>query len=122
MATHSSLLAWRIPWTEVPGGLQSMGSQRIGHDLATDISRSLLRFGQFLSLIENSIKMETSFKVLDKSQIRVFVRPLLTLADCNAYMSSAVVITSVSVSSGLLKSSLKMCMKRVSSKSCICTN
>ena len=32
MATHSSILAWRIPWTEEPGGLQSMGSQRIGHD------------------------------------------------------------------------------------------
>ena len=31
-ATHSSLLAWRIPWTEEPGGLQSMGSQRVGHD------------------------------------------------------------------------------------------
>ena len=32
MATHSSILAWRIPRTEEPGGLQSMGSQRIGHD------------------------------------------------------------------------------------------
>ena len=32
MATHSSILAWRIPWTEELGGLQSMGSQRIGHD------------------------------------------------------------------------------------------
>ena len=32
MATHSSILAWRIPWTEEPGGLQSMGSQRVGHD------------------------------------------------------------------------------------------
>ena len=32
MATHSSTLAWRIPWMEEPGGLQSMGSQRIGHD------------------------------------------------------------------------------------------
>ena len=31
MTTHSSILAWRIPWTE-PGGLQSMGSQRVGHD------------------------------------------------------------------------------------------
>ena len=31
MATHSSILAWRIPWTEDPGGLQSMGSQRAGH-------------------------------------------------------------------------------------------
>ena len=32
MATHSSFLAWRIPWTEEPGGLQSMGLQRVGHD------------------------------------------------------------------------------------------
>ena len=32
MATHSSTLAWKIPWTEEPGGLQSRGSQRVGHD------------------------------------------------------------------------------------------
>ena len=32
MATHSSILAWRIPWTEEPGGLQSMGSQRVEHN------------------------------------------------------------------------------------------
>ena len=32
MATQPSILAWRIPWTEEPGGLQSMGSQRAGHD------------------------------------------------------------------------------------------
>ena len=32
MATHSSILAWRIPWTEEPGRLQSMGSLRVGHD------------------------------------------------------------------------------------------
>ena len=32
MATHSSFLAWRIPWTEEPGGLQSLGLQRVGHD------------------------------------------------------------------------------------------
>ena len=32
MATHSRILAWRIAWTEKPGGLQSMGSQRLGHD------------------------------------------------------------------------------------------
>ena len=36
-ATHSSILAWRIPWTEEPGGLQSMGSQRVGHDSATSL-------------------------------------------------------------------------------------
>ena len=34
MATHSSILAWDFPWTEKPGGLQSMGSQRVGHDWA----------------------------------------------------------------------------------------
>ena len=32
MATYSSILAWRTPWTEEPGGLQSIGSQRVGHD------------------------------------------------------------------------------------------
>ena len=37
MATHSSTLAWRIPWTKEPGGLQSMGLQRVGHDRATDL-------------------------------------------------------------------------------------
>ena len=36
MATHSSTLAWRIPWTEEPGGLQSRGSQRAGHDWVTN--------------------------------------------------------------------------------------
>jgi len=35
MATHSSILAWRIPWTEEPGGLQSMGSQRVRHNQPT---------------------------------------------------------------------------------------
>ena len=37
MATHSSILAWRISWTEEPGRLQSMGSQRLGHNWATFI-------------------------------------------------------------------------------------
>ena len=32
VATHSSILAWRIPWTEEPGGIQSIGSKRVGHD------------------------------------------------------------------------------------------
>ena len=38
MATHSSILAWKIPWTEEPGRLQSMGSQRVGHDWVTSLS------------------------------------------------------------------------------------
>ena len=37
MATHSSILAWKIPWTEEPGRLQSMGSHRVWHDWATSL-------------------------------------------------------------------------------------
>ena len=43
MAANSSLLAWRTPWTEEPGGLQSMGSQRVGHDLATKLTHIWVR-------------------------------------------------------------------------------
>ena len=44
MATHSSVLAWRIPWTVEPGGLQSMGVQRVGHDLATKQQHHMWRW------------------------------------------------------------------------------
>ena len=43
MATHSSILTWRIPWTEEPGGLQSMGWQRVGHNSASEPSIAQLR-------------------------------------------------------------------------------
>ena len=42
IATHFSILAWRIPWTEEPGGLQSMGSQRVRHNWATEHTHMLL--------------------------------------------------------------------------------
>ena len=42
MATHSSVLAWEIPWTEEPGRLQSMGLQRVGHDLVTKHTRTYI--------------------------------------------------------------------------------
>ena len=42
MATQSSILAWKIPWTEDPGRLQSLGSQRIGHDYVNSLSLSLV--------------------------------------------------------------------------------
>ena len=45
---NGSLLAWEIPWTEEPGGLQSMGSQRVGHDLATEHNN--LRYVIFLNI------------------------------------------------------------------------
>ena len=41
LTTYSSILAWRIPWTEELGGLQSMGSQRVGHDGATNTGAAL---------------------------------------------------------------------------------
>ena len=43
MAIHSSTIAWKIPWTEEPGRLQSMGSQRVGHDWATSLSLGFYR-------------------------------------------------------------------------------
>ena len=42
MATHSSTLAWEIPWSEDPGGLQSVVSQRVGHNLATKQQQDIL--------------------------------------------------------------------------------
>ena len=48
MATHSSILAWEIPWTEEPGGLQSTELQRIGHDLAIKQQQQQLHPALFL--------------------------------------------------------------------------
>ena len=44
MATHSSTLAWKIPWMEEPGRLQSMGLQRVGHNWATSLTHSLTKW------------------------------------------------------------------------------
>ena len=40
VATHSSILAWRMPWTEEPGGLQSIGLQKVGHN-CSDLARTV---------------------------------------------------------------------------------
>ena len=50
MATHSSILAWKIPWTEEPGGLQSMGSQRVRHNSETNTLTFLFNIAGFLFL------------------------------------------------------------------------
>ena len=49
MAALSSTLAWRIPWTEEPGGLQLMGSQRVGHDGATKHSTRSLNILKYVT-------------------------------------------------------------------------
>ena len=46
MATHSSIIAWRIPWMEEPGGQQSTGSQRVGHNRETSLSLSVVTLVQ----------------------------------------------------------------------------
>ena len=53
-ATHSSILAWRIPWTEEPGRLQSMGSQKFGHNLTTEQQQQHIQnhYAAYLKLIK----------------------------------------------------------------------
>ena len=72
MATHSSILAWRIPWTEEPGRLQSMGFQRVGHNRVTNTFTSL----HFIYL---SVQFSRS------SHVRLFVTPWT--AACQASLS-----------------------------------
>ena len=50
MATHSSILAWEIPWTEEPGGLWSTGWQRISHDLVSNKQHTILHSGSIAPL------------------------------------------------------------------------
>ena len=56
MAPHSSTLAWKIPWTEEPGELQSLGSQRVRYDLATKQQQYILVFYSFL--LPNKMKVK----------------------------------------------------------------
>ena len=59
MAPHSSILAWKIPWTEEPGRLQSMGSQRVGHNWATSLShlKGEASFGWPCSLLTRKVPL-----------------------------------------------------------------
>ena len=57
MATHFSTLAWKIPWTEEPGRLQSMGSQRVGHDWVTSLS---LSFRGYSAVVHGLLSAVTS--------------------------------------------------------------
>ena len=78
MATHSSTLAWKIPWTEKPGRLQSVGLQRVGHDWATSLSlftpyhsythswqfHSSLAFGNHISQVSSSTNLKNIWSLL----------------------------------------------------------
>ena len=60
MAIHSSTIAWKIPWTEEPGRLQSMGSQRVKHDLATSLSFSFIDYIIPAWIIQNNLSISRS--------------------------------------------------------------
>ena len=71
MANHSSILAWRIPWTEEPGRLQSMGSQRVGYDWAT----TTLRFTSYYS---SQCLMEVDIRCSSLGSTEVAILSFLT--------------------------------------------
>ena len=68
MTTHSSILAWRIPWTEEPGGLQSIGLQRIGHD-GSDLAQHTCK-------AEREVKGETGSSLLTSQLASYFSVPI----------------------------------------------
>ena len=59
MVTHSSILAWETPWTEEPGGLQSMGSQRVGHNLATKQLTIICIYILYAHILDTNIHTHT---------------------------------------------------------------
>ena len=73
MATHSSILAWRIPWTEEPDGLQSTGSQRVRHDSATSLSLQKAGIeGTYLNIIKAIYDKPTANIISNGEKWKVF--------------------------------------------------
>ena len=68
MAAHSSILAWKIPWMEEPGGLQSVGSQRVRHDWATSLTHSFSLINVFICEISVSRARECPWSSLGWSR------------------------------------------------------
>ena len=74
MATHSSILAWRIPWTEEPGRLQAIGSQRVGHDWATN-ALALCHYNYSLKTFEKNQVLNITETFCQRSQCFVCMLP-----------------------------------------------
>ena len=92
MATHFSILAWEIPWTEEPCGLQSMGSQRVGHNLATKqqigcytFSKKMADMYMWALLVAQMVKNLHISSVQSLSHVRLF--PTLWTAACQDSLS-----------------------------------
>ena len=78
MATHSSILAWKIPWTKEPGRLQSLGSQRVGHDWATSLHFISLHLYCMSPPVHPYGTAYSSFSIMSSLTFRLLYR-LLTL-------------------------------------------
>ena len=76
MATHSSTLAWKIPWMEEPGRLQSIGLQRVGHDWATSLVHWLHGATEYIYCFSKSCAKYTEtngYKVFEQRESNVFI-------------------------------------------------
>ena len=78
MATHSGTLAWRIPWTEKPGVLQSMGSQRVGHDWMTHTFTFFFRRDSSTPILSNFRAVPTFQVLCHRLIFRNFVCPAIS--------------------------------------------
>ena len=93
MATHSSILTWRIPWTEETGGLHSMGSQRVGHDQMTNTFTFSLSLS---SKLEHQYSSQTQSvtgrwrpELTANSSFRPYIRMLLLHQEVKSYSFSS---------------------------------
>ena len=81
MAIHSSTMAWKIPWTEEPGRLQSMGLQRVGHDWATSLSLSYMCIYMYMCVCAHVCLLLYKF---DKAKSQLTLkRPFFILTNLN---------------------------------------
>ena len=100
MATHSSILAWRIPWTEEPGGLQSMGSQRVRHDWVTNT----------FTFIQNLYHCHLTYWLLLIGKLLIEQPCVYLLASSLTLSISAINETSLSMMLGGRKNKSKECL------------
>ena len=78
MATHSSILAWEIPWTEEPGRIQSIGSQRVGHDWSDLAQTAACQASLSFTISQSLLKLMSTESVMLSSHLILF-GPLLLL-------------------------------------------
>ena len=104
MATHPSILAWKIPWTEEPGGLQSNGSQRIGHDWVT--KHNIIYYVLHI-VIMKSLKANSAGYFL--SSVSIWMRDLISFNEHNAsYYNRRMIFFLISLCRQIMKHSARL--------------